>query len=60
MSSNESAKVTRRRMEANQTVVKGNPNFSTINPPKVGPTNEPQKNDDDHMPLKTEKIKMLI
>jgi hypothetical protein len=45
-------------MEANQTVVKGNPNFSTINPPKVGPTNEPQKNDDDHMPLKTEKIKI--
>ena len=37
-------------IEANQTVVEGNPKFSTINPPKVGPANEPQKNEEDHIP----------
>ena len=52
MSSKTSAKVTRIMIDANQTVVDGKPQFSTINPPNVGPTNEPQKNEEDHIPKK--------
>ena len=44
--------LTRQMRDENQTVLTGNPNLSTIKPPRVGPTKEPQKNDVDHIPRK--------
>jgi len=45
-----SAKADKHMKNEKKSVVVGKPKCSTMIPPNVGPANEPQKNEDDHIP----------